>query len=142
MHYMSIICATLEVESGRIMVWGQPRQKVQETSSQSRSLAWWFRSVVWATREACVGWQGSEVGLGQNCKTLPAEKLKQKRTGGVAQVVEHLSSKHKVLSLNASIAKKKKERKKCVWDNKIKYGLDNLLGTLETIDLLGLTMAW
>jgi hypothetical protein len=38
-------------------------------------------------------------------------------TGGVAQVVEHLPSKHEVLSSNPSTAKKKKKRPK----KKMKY---------------------
>jgi hypothetical protein len=34
---------------------------------------------------------------------------KQKRAGGVTQVVEHLPNKHKVLSSNTTTAKKKKK---------------------------------
>jgi hypothetical protein len=54
------------------------------------------------------------------CKTLSRKYPTLKRTGGVAQVVEHLPSKHKAQSSNPSTNKqtnkqkktKKKERKK------------------------------
>jgi hypothetical protein len=39
-------------------------------------------------------------------KTLSENKLKQKRAGDLAQVVEHLTSKHKALSLNSGTTNK------------------------------------
>jgi hypothetical protein len=39
----------------------------------------------------------------------------RKRAGGVAQVVEHLSSKGEALSSNPHVRKKKKERRSQVW---------------------------
>jgi uncharacterized protein YdgA (DUF945 family) len=49
--------------------------------------------------------------MGQNqCKTLSEKQTKKAkgRAGGVVKQVEHLPSKHEVLSLNPSSAKNKK----------------------------------
>jgi hypothetical protein len=43
MRFISIIPATREVEIGRIIVKGQPRQKVSEPLSQQVSWEWWVR---------------------------------------------------------------------------------------------------
>jgi hypothetical protein len=47
----------------------------------------------------------------KNMKLL-SEKPNAIRAGGVDQVVEHLTSKHKALSSNTSTAKKKKKQDK------------------------------
>jgi hypothetical protein len=49
---MLIISATWEVEVRRIMVSGQPRKKITETSSQQTSQVWYYMPVVPATWEA------------------------------------------------------------------------------------------
>jgi hypothetical protein len=60
--------------------------------------------VIPATQEVKVGGWRSEVGWrgagGAECETLPKKYLKQKRAGGVSQVVECLSNKLKALSSN------------------------------------------
>jgi hypothetical protein len=48
---MSLIPATQEVDTGRIMVQGQPSQKFKEIPSQSISWVWNFRLVIPATWE-------------------------------------------------------------------------------------------
>jgi hypothetical protein len=50
--------------------------------------------------------------LKQKCKTLPKKKkLKQKKAGGMAQVVEYLPSKYKALSSNISTKKRTNKQK-------------------------------
>jgi hypothetical protein len=41
-----VIRATQEVEGWRIMIWGQPKQKVGKTPSQSITRVWWCMPVV------------------------------------------------------------------------------------------------
>jgi hypothetical protein len=43
------------------------------------------------------------------CETLSQKHSRQKRAGGVAQVVEHFHSKHEALSSNPSMVKKIKK---------------------------------
>jgi hypothetical protein len=47
--YMPIIPATLETEN-RIVVGGQPRNKVSKTLSQTISQVWWYLCVIPALR--------------------------------------------------------------------------------------------
>jgi hypothetical protein len=50
--YTAVIPATWEVEIRRMEVPGQPWQKVNETTSQPISQAWWHAPVIPATRKA------------------------------------------------------------------------------------------
>jgi hypothetical protein len=58
-----------------------------------------------------VGGLRSEAGEGKSSRPYLKNKLKQNRGEGMAQVVEHLSSKSKTLSSNPNSAKKKKKKK-------------------------------
>jgi hypothetical protein len=52
----------------------------------------------------------------QKCETLPEKQTKNsKRTGHMAQVVEHLPSKLTAVSLISSTARKKKNYRKKPW---------------------------
>jgi hypothetical protein len=53
-----------------------------------------------------------EVSKGKYFLTDPISKI-VKWTGGMAQKVEHMLCKHKVLNLNLSSAKKKKKKNQC-----------------------------
>jgi hypothetical protein len=53
--------------------------------------------------------QGSKPGQADSLQEPISKNPSQKRAGGVAQMVEHLPSKHEALSLNSSTAKKKKK---------------------------------
>jgi hypothetical protein len=48
---MPVIPATQEVEFWRVMVQGQPMQKVNKISSQQKNWTWWHLSVISATQE-------------------------------------------------------------------------------------------
>jgi hypothetical protein len=48
---------------------------------------------------------GSEINLGQKYKVVFETQVTEKRTGGRAQVIEYLSSKHKTLSSDPSTTK-------------------------------------
>jgi hypothetical protein len=49
-----VILAIQEEESGRIMVQGQPRQKVRETLSQQISRVWWCTAIILTIRRIVV----------------------------------------------------------------------------------------
>jgi hypothetical protein len=66
---VAFICnySYLGEEIGRILVWGQPRQKLVRPPSQPVILAWWCACVITDTQ--AVGFQ-SEAGREQNHETL------------------------------------------------------------------------
>jgi hypothetical protein len=64
--------------------------------------------VISATQQAEVGESWSRLNPGQNLEILPEKYQKQKRAGGVAQMVEHLPSNCEIPSLNPRIAKQLK----------------------------------
>jgi hypothetical protein len=93
---MPIIPATEEIEIGKVKVWGEPRQKVSETLNSTKNLDVVAHTCDPAMWEAYVGESWS--------KASPFQKIiKPKKNMEVAQVVEHLPSKHKALSSNSII---------------------------------------
>jgi hypothetical protein len=93
----SVILTTWETEIGRISVGGYPWQKVWETLSQQKKLG--------VMVHAC------HPSYCRKCKFCPGKKqdpiskiANAKRLRGVAQVVEHLPSKHEASSSNPSTA--------------------------------------
>jgi hypothetical protein len=73
--------------------------------------AWWGLSIIPAIKEAEVGESQFKASPGKVSRTpylkKKFEKMKEnRRTGGLAQVVEHLPNKCKVLSSISSTAKK------------------------------------
>jgi hypothetical protein len=67
---MPVIPVTWEVEIGRILVQGQPGEKVSETTSQPISGSLQHVLVISAMKEAQVGGSWSEVSPGQKCEAL------------------------------------------------------------------------
>jgi hypothetical protein len=104
-HWLTpAIPAIWEADIRRIEVLGQPRQKVCENLSQ-----WKKRWVQWCTTviSAMVGTVKQEDQ--RSWSQLPWVKISRaERAEGVAEVVEHLPSKHKALTSNPSTVKKKK----------------------------------
>jgi hypothetical protein len=90
-----------EAEIRRLSTLGQPGQKVNETPCQSRRCV----PVIPAMWDAV----GRRIRIqGQSrlkCETIPKKLLKSKRAWVMAQVVEHLPSKHKILSSAKKIKK-------------------------------------
>jgi hypothetical protein len=86
------------MEIGKIVVSGQPRQKVLETLTQQRRLGTVVHACYPSTNRI-----GIQVGPGK--RQDPISKItRAKRAGVVAQEVEYLFSKCKVLSLNPRTA--------------------------------------
>jgi hypothetical protein len=50
-----IIPTTQEVEIGKVMVQGKPRQKASKTPVQQTSWVWWLTSTISAIQEAAGG---------------------------------------------------------------------------------------
>jgi hypothetical protein len=105
-----IIPTTQEVEIKRVTVPSQPGQKVYKIPSQ-RMIGY---SCVCLSpqlyREAQI--RGLQSRPAQTYSKILLQKINNaKRTGWVAQVVEHLPSKHKALSSTPSTTKKKKRRR-------------------------------
>jgi hypothetical protein len=65
-----VIPATQEVQIRKIIVQGQPRQKVNETPFQQISQAWWFVSIIPVMGEVLVGGSQSKANPRQKHKTL------------------------------------------------------------------------
>jgi hypothetical protein len=66
--YTPIILAIQEAKIGRIVVGGQPKQKVSKTPSQPKSCVWWCTPVIPAPGEAQVGGSQSRPALGKNVR--------------------------------------------------------------------------
>jgi hypothetical protein len=101
---LEFLVATQEMEMRRI-TQGQHRQKVRQTPSLQISQIWWCTTVTTAMtidrRIIAV-----QAGPMKKQETLFPKQLKQKRPGGMTQVVKHLPTKSKTLSSNPSTTKK------------------------------------
>jgi hypothetical protein len=98
---MPVILDTWETEIAKIAVWGQPKQKFRDPFSTKKAGMvghTWGPSFKWAIdRRIAVPGQPRQK------HKIPSEKYPTaKRAGGLPQVVEHLASKHRVLSSNPS----------------------------------------
>jgi hypothetical protein len=78
---------------------------IERKEKKKESQMWQCTAVIPAAREMEVGRGQSKASLGKNTSSYLKKKPKSKRTGGVAQVVEHLPSKCKSLSSNPTTAK-------------------------------------
>jgi hypothetical protein len=79
--------ATEEVEIRRIEVWGQPGWKFHETPITTSGWAWWYMSVISATKESTnriavqaglvIKWALSKTAIAQMVEQLPLKKKKK-----------------------------------------------------------------
>jgi hypothetical protein len=86
---MPVITATQEVEIGRMVVQGQPMQRISEIPNM---LALWYIPIIPATKRHSLRSTYSKI------EPYLKNDLKQKKVGAMAHVVEPLSTKCKALS--------------------------------------------
>jgi hypothetical protein len=79
---------------------------VSETLPPQTNQVWWFMLIISATQEAQTGGPLCETGLGSMRSCLKTNE-KQKKNGGMAQVIKPLPSKHEALSSNPMVTKEK-----------------------------------
>jgi hypothetical protein len=75
-------------------------------TKSTRGWVWEGTPVLSATWEVEVGRSQSETSLGKCTRHYLINKLREKRTGGLAKLVERLPSKYKALSSNPSTTTK------------------------------------
>jgi hypothetical protein len=82
-----VILAPQEAEMGKIIVQGQPRQKVWETPSQPiKSWPWWHMPVIPAMKEMSIG--GSQSSPAPGIKSDAVSIItKAERAGVIAKVI-------------------------------------------------------
>jgi hypothetical protein len=105
-----IILLIWEAAIRRISVQGQPWQSLQDPIS-TNVWTWWWMSAIPATWESTNRSVMVHADLGIQWDPIP-KIINTGRVGGVAQVIEWVPSKYKVLNLTSSTVKKKERNEK------------------------------